>query len=107
MRSDCVGKLRRIVDLRERGQRLRRHLLVELDVALEIRLDRADERLGLLWLAALVGDLFKRRMEKVRTRNKSRSAGARLPFDKHADRLVGQLQKLQDGGHRADTVEAV
>ena len=58
MRGDRVGELRRVLDLRDRGQRLGRHFLVELDVLLEVGLHRADQRLGLAALRRRLSGIF-------------------------------------------------
>ena len=107
MRSHRVGELGRFVDLRDRGQRLGRHLLVELDVLLEIGLDRADQRFGLLRLADAFGDAFDRRLEEIAARHEAGDAGAALALHQHANGLIRQLQELEHGRQGADPVQAV
>ena len=107
MRGDGVGQLGRIVDLGHRGQGLGRDLLVELDVLLEIGLDRAHQRFGFLGRRRLLGNPLDGRLEEVAARVEAGDAGARLAFDQHANGLVGQLQKLQHGRQGADGVQAL
>ena len=107
MRGDGVGELRRIVDLRDRGQRFRRHLLVELDVALEIGLHRAHQRLDLAGVPGLIGKRLDRRLEEIGAGRERLDARTLLAFDQDAHGLVGKLEQLQHGRQRADAVKPV
>jgi hypothetical protein len=56
MGGDGIGELARLLDLVDRDQDLRRDLLVELDVLLELRGHGAGQRLDLLVLAQTLRD---------------------------------------------------
>ena len=69
MRGDRVGELARILDLVDRDQHLRRDLLVELDVLLELADHRARQRFEFLTLAAA----FRERSTALASKNAWRS----------------------------------
>ena len=56
MRGDRVGEPAAVVDAGHRGQDLGRDLLVELDVLVELREQRAAHRLDFMGLAGIAGD---------------------------------------------------
>ena len=105
MRGDGVGELAGILDLVDRDQHLRRDLLVELDVLLELADDRAGQRLDLLLLARLLRDRVGIGLEEVLVLGKAHDARALAALDQHLDGAVGQLQELQHGADRADGVD--
>ena len=74
-----VGQLGRVVDLVDRGQHLRRDLLVELDVLLELRDHGARQRLDLLLLAGLLGDRLGIGLEERLVVGEARRCAARWP----------------------------
>ena len=105
VRGDGVGEAPGLLDAGERGQDLRRHLLVELDVLLEVRHDRARQHVHLALVVLL--DVGQRRHVggEVAVRLDVLDHGARDALDQHLDRAVGELEQLQDGRDRADGVE--
>ena len=107
MRRNRIRQLGGVIDLRHGGKGLGRDFLVELDVLLEVGLHRAHQRFGFLNRGRFLLNLFDSGLEKITARRKAGDASAALSFDQHANGLVGQLQQLQHGGHRADRVQAL
>ncbi len=105
MRGDRVGQLAGVVDLVDRDQHLRRDLLVELDVLLELRDDGASQRLDLLLRARLLADHLRVGLEERLVIGKAHDARPLAAFDEHLDRAVRQLQQLQDRADRADGID--
>ncbi len=105
MRGQRVGELRRILDLVDRDQHLRRDLLVELDVLLELRHRRARQRLELLLLAELLLDRLGIGLEEGLVLGEAHDARALSALDQHLHRAVGQLQQLQHRADRADGID--
>ena len=105
VRRNRVGEPSRVLDPGKGGQHLRRDLLVELHVLLELRDDRAREHVHLPLVVRLdVGE--ERQLRRVViARIELVDAGAVDALDEHLDRAVRQLQQLQDRGHGADAVE--
>ena len=101
MRGDRVGELAVVVDLRDRGDHFGRDLLVELDVVLELRDDRARQRLGLDRIDRVVGDRLGLGLIIALGRQIGAHVRARLALDQHLDGAVGQLEQLQNLGERA------
>ena len=66
MRGDRVGELARIVDLAERDQDLGRHLLVQLDVLLELADHGPRQRLELARIGIQLGQQAGVRLEETR-----------------------------------------
>jgi hypothetical protein len=102
---DRVRETSGIVDAVQRRQDLRRHLLVQLHVLVELRQDRAPERFGLGRLGGVAVDRIQRAHEVLAGVVDRLDAGAVGAFDQHLDRAVGQLQQLQDVGNTADRVD--
>jgi hypothetical protein len=105
MRSDGVGELGIILDLMDDADDFGRHLLVELDVALELVDDRARHRLGLDLLAHLVDEhdsLGFVVVGALAVFDNPRPFGA---LDQHLDGAVGQLEELQYARKRADVID--
>ena len=79
VRGDRVGEAAAVVDPGHRGQDLGRDLLVELDVLVELREQRAAHRLDLVRLAGVAGQ--RRRLRRTGTRLRRRrgrpTSGAR------------------------------
>ena len=98
------ASLRGVLDLVDRDQHLRRDLLVELDVLLELRDRRARQRLDLLLLAGLLDDRLGIGLEELVVLGEAQHARALAALDQHLDRAVRQLQQLQ---HRADGADRV
>ena len=107
LRGDGIGQTPRRIDSRQRGQNLRRNLLVELDVLLEARHHGAsqDVHLAAILLTAF-GQLLGFRGEAVRHDQvaQARSSDA---LHENLDRAVRQLQELQDRCQRADLVDVL
>ncbi len=105
MRRDGIGEAPGLLDAGERSQDLRRHFLVELDVLLEVRHDRARQHVHLALFVLL--DVGQRRHVGgeigIRLHVLDHRAGDAL--DQHLDGAVGELQQLEDGRHRADRVQ--
>jgi hypothetical protein len=94
-----------ILDLRDRGERFWRHLLVELHIVFELLDHGAAERLGLGRAAPSfrhIGDLGLVVLGLV---GEAGNAGAGPAFDQHLYGAVGQLQELQDSRDNADVVD--
>jgi hypothetical protein len=93
-----------VVDARQRGEDLRRHLLGQLHVLLELLHDRAGQHLDLALVGAaessstVISALKNSPSVDVAQRH------ALAALDQHLDGAVGQLEQLQDGGQRADLV---
>ena len=107
MRSDGVGKLPVVVDLVDRAHDLRRNLLVELHVALELGHDRARQGFGLNLFDRLVGDRPRFRLEETVAGHEARHLGARRSLDEDLDRAVGQFEQLQNAGERTGREDGV
>jgi hypothetical protein len=105
--GDRVGQAAGVLDGGDGIERLRRHLLVELDEALEGRVDGADERLHLdRILLGLVDDLHLAGKEGIVALEAS-DARAALALHQHLDGAVGQAQQLDDGAQRSDGMDVV
>ena len=107
MRSDGVGELARLLDLAQRDQDLRRHLLVELHILLELLHDGAGQRLDLARIGDGLGEHLGLNLEEARIVDEGLDAGAGGALDQHLDGAVGQLQELQHARHGADAVDVV
>ena len=107
MRRHRVGKLAGVLDLVDRDQHLRRNLLVQLDVLLELGNHRAGQRFEFLGLAGNLGQHFGEHLEERLVLGERGDAGAATAFDQHLHGTVGQLEKLQHGAHRPDLVDVV
>ena len=103
--GDRIGEPCRVLDVRQRSQDFRRGLLVELDVLLEVGKKGAGQGLD---LAPVIGS---------RSQHRDARAEEGLPvlelvdarplpsFDQNLHRAVGELQELQDGGDRPDSID--
>ena len=107
MTGDAVGELTGRVDLRHRGQRLRRHLLVQFDVVLELLDDRARQRLGLGRGRAVFGNEGDLGFVELFLRGETGNTGARLAFDQHLHGAVRKLQQLQNRRHDPDVIDGL
>ena len=105
VRGDGVGEPARLLDARERGQDLRRHLAVELYVLLKLRDDGADQHVhfALFVLLGVAKRCYLR--GEVVARGELRDRCPLGPLDQHLDRAVRQLEELQNRGDRPDLVE--
>src|SRR5882672_4413899 len=107
MRGYRVGELRRIVDSRNGSESLGGHFLIELDVAFEVGLDRADQSLDLLRSSSLLRDRFDHGLKEIGARGEALYARTRLAFDQHTNGLVGKFQELQHRGQGAEAVKTI
>ncbi len=105
MRGDGIGQAARLVDARQRGQDLRRDLLVQLHVLVELRHDRAAQGLGLGALARAQGHRHGLAHEVRVVLAHFADIRALRAFDQHLHGAVRQLQHLQDIGDAADLVQ--
>ncbi len=105
MGGDGIGELGVVVDLVNDAHDLRRNLLVELDVILELGDDRARHGLGLDLFAGLVGDDLGLGLVIFRAVAVADHAGALGALDQHLHRAVGQLEQLKHARERADLVD--
>ena len=107
VRGDRVRQLARILDLVDRDEHLRRDLLVELDIALELRDDGAHQRLHLALLGLRLLDHLGEGLEMGLRLLEAGDAGALSALHQHLHRAVGQLQQLQHGGDGADLIQVL
>ncbi|MNM92285.1 hypothetical protein D3C81_1046120 [compost metagenome] len=107
VRGNGVGQAPCLVDARQRGQDLRRDLLVELHVLVELRHDGAAQGLGLGAFARCGrhGHGFAHEVRIVLAH--LGDIRALRAFHEHLHGAVGQLQHLQDIGDAADLVQVV
>jgi hypothetical protein len=106
VRRDGVGQLARVGDVRDRAQRLGRHLLVQLDVVLELLDHRARQGFGLVALLFLLGDVGDLGLVELGLAGELVDGGAALALDQHLHGAVRELEQLQHGGDDADLVDA-
>ena len=96
-----------LLDAGQCRQHLRRHLLVELDVLLELRDDRAHQHVHLALVVGLAIRLQRHIGGVVVAGLELLDARAVDALDQHLDGAVRQLQQLQDGGDGADAVQVL
>ncbi len=108
VRADGVRQARGLVDGLHRDQHLGRDALVELDVGLEGRLERAHQGLALhRGLALLLRHGRDLHQEELLLLEVALDAHALLALHQHLDRAVGQAQQLDDraqGPHLEDVL---
>ena len=92
------------LDAGDRGQHLRRDLLVQLDVLVELGDHGAAHRLDFVIGSVVVAERRGRRRNMFSPATIA-SRGALRSFDQHLHGAVRQLQHLQDVGDAADAVE--
>ncbi len=105
VRGDGIGQTAAIVDARHRREDLRRDLLVELDVLVELREQRTAHRLDLVGAARIARQRNRLGDEVFAAVGDARDARTLRALDQHLHGAVGQLQHLQDGRDAADLVE--
>lgn len=96
-----IRELAGIFDLVDRDQHFGRDLLVELDIALELRDHGAHQRLDLALLGGRLGDGFREGLEIAVGFLEAHDLRAPAALDQHLHRAVRQLEKLEDGGDGA------
>src|SRR5262245_36621616 len=106
MRSHGVRELGIVLDLLDHADHLGRHLLVQLDVVLELVDDRAREGLRLDLLAAGIREHHRSRLIVFGARGIAFDLGTRGALDQHLDGAVGQLEHLQHARERTDLVDS-
>jgi len=108
VRGDRVGEPRRIVDARQRGQDLRRHLLVELHVLIEEIQNGSGQDLGLAVLGLHHGaDRFGVGRKIAIGLCQLAQAHTLAALDQDLDRPVGELEQLQNRGQGADRIQII
>ena len=107
VRGDRVGQLARLVDLVGLDQHLRRDLLVQLHILLELGDHRAAQGLQLVVVGHVLVDQLGARLEEFFAVGVAQRPGALAAFHQHLDGAVGQLQQLQHRGDGADLVDVV
>ncbi len=107
MAGNGVSQLRRLLDLVQRNQDLRRDLLVQLDVLLELRDDRPAERFQFLGVGTLVGHRLGERFEVGVGLLEAGDLRTPATLDQHLHGAVRQLQKLQDRRYRPDAINVI
>ena len=105
--GDGVGELGRLLDLVDRDHDLGWHLLVELDVVLELRDHGARSGLQLGGLAGRLFHLDGTRLEELALVGVAGNAHALAALDQHLDGVVGQLEQLEHGAERADRINVL
>jgi hypothetical protein len=105
VRGDAVGQLARLDDLGDRGQGLGRHLLVQLDVVLELLGHGAAQRIGFGRVLAVLLEVGDLGFEIVALAGEAQQGRAALALDQHLDGAVRQLEQLQHAGDDADVVD--
>ena len=90
-----------------RREDLRRDLLVELDVLVELREQRTAHRLDLVRAAGIARQRHRFGDQILAAVGHARDARALRAFDQHLHGAVGQLQHLQHRGDAADLVEVL
>ena len=106
MSGDRVGQAAGIVDTRQRGQNLRRHFLVQLDVLVEQVEHRAQQylRLAIVDRTRLLDHLDRSGIVFVGLQQ-TVDHDTLAAFHEYLDGTVGQLEHLQDCRQRADLVQ--
>ena len=95
VRSDAVSQLGGFLDLRQRGQGFRWHLLVQFNIVLEFRGHGAHQRFQLGRIAGILVEDFADGFVIVFARRVVGNLHAHAAFDQHLHRAVGQFQQLQ------------
>ena len=107
MGGNGIGQTSGIIDACQRCQYLRRYLLVELHVLVELRNQHAAHRLGLAVRAILGRDDPHLGIEMRFCIEHADHVGALRAFHQHLHGAVRQFQHLQDIGHAADGIEII
>ncbi len=107
MGGDRVGELARVLDLVERNQNLRRNLLVQFDVLLELADHRTRQRLEFLGRADLFVENFGIGLEELFVLGELLDPRAAAAFDEDLHGAVGQLEQLQNGADGTDHVDII
>ena len=105
MLGDGIGQLGVVIDLGDRADDLRRNLLVEFDVVLELGDDGTGHRLDLDEVFFGIGHDFGAGLVELVAIGEFEHARTRNALDQHLHGPVGQFEKLEDGGERADVIK--
>ncbi|MBU6476112.1 MAG: LON peptidase substrate-binding domain-containing protein, partial [Alphaproteobacteria bacterium] len=100
-----IRQLLGILDLADRGNDLRRNLLVQLHVLLELRGAGAHQHRRRIAADRRLGHGGRIGLEIIRLVGVGRDPDAVLPLDQHLDRAVRQFEQLQHHAERADVVK--
>jgi hypothetical protein len=103
--DDGVGEAPGVFDRGDGVERLRRYLLVELDVGLEGAVHRPHQRLDLDSGAVTLGDDLDLAGEEGLVAGEAAHPRAALALHQHLHRAVGQAQQLDDRSQGADLVD--
>ena len=107
MRGNGVGQAPGVVDAGQRGEDFRRNLLVEFDVIVELRQQRAPHRLDFRIFVAGFRQLLATRHEVAVGLDEFLHRDAQVALDQHFHGAIRQLEHLQDAGNSADFVQVV
>ncbi len=107
MCGNGVGKPAGFVDASQRAEDLRRNLLVELNVLVELRDDRAPHGLELVVAGLDRHDRTRGGDEHGAQVANRIDMGTLHAFDKHLDGAIRQLEHLQDVGDAADRIQVL
>ena len=105
--GDRVGETTAVIDAGHRSQDLRRDLLVELDVLVELGEQRAAHRLDLVRVPGVSGQRRRLRGQELAFVDDTDDRRAMRALDQHLDGAIGQFQHLQHRGHAADRIEVL
>ena len=105
MRGDAVREFTRVLDGGQRGEGLRRHLLVELHIGLELLDHSPAESLDLGGGGGVLDHHRDLAGEPIRLIQEADDPGPAAPLDQDLHRPVGKAQQLENGGHHADLID--
>ena len=107
MPDQLVGQVGRIVNRRDGGDHLGRDLLVEPDVVIEGRNNRAHQRFDFGRALADLGYFFDLDLEEFAVGNVADDARALLALQQRLDGSVGQMEQLHHDPERAHRIDVV
>ena len=107
LRGNGIGQFARLGQLADRGDRFRRDFAVQFHVILELLLNGAHQGLHVAAVGIRLGNGFDFRFEIVAAIVQFLQARTCLAFDENLYGAVGQFQKLENGGDRADFVHVI
>ena len=107
MGSNGVRQLCRVFDLIDRNQNLRRNLLVQLDILLELGDHGAGKRLLFRLFALFVDHRLGESFEEIFIFLERGNARALNPLDQNLDGSVRKFQQLQHGSDRANGIDVL
>ena len=105
MRSDRIRQLGRIADLGQRGERLGRDFLVELDVIVELGRNRAHQRFQLGRVTGFLADRFASCLVEFFGIGIASDLDANTALDQDFHSPVRQFEQLQNRGDHTGRVD--